>query len=98
MGPFRIGSYESAQVETSHSRLVYCMMITLLPSTIVSAWELSSIRPKVAAELSLLMRVARFIDKVRRLEVLFAATTVCIISLKVTFVDCRVTFDISLLP
>ena len=69
------------------------MMIALLPSTIVSAWESSSIRRKVAVELSLLMLAAQFIDEVRRLEVLFAATTVCIISLKVTFVDCFVTFN-----
>jgi hypothetical protein len=39
------------------------------------------------------MRAALFIDEVRRLEVLFAATTVCIKSLKVTFVDCFVTLD-----
>jgi hypothetical protein len=56
--------------------LCICMIIALLPSTIVSACESSSMRPWVTCELSLCFAFFLCNDDMRRLFVILAETAV----------------------
>ena len=95
MGTLCIGSYESEDGATSHSRPVYCNMTALRPRTIVSACESSSLRPWTTSASRLMPRMYRYVHDIRQLVVVLAATTAFWLTWVKQFEvgnDCFVTF------